>query len=162
MSSLSQREVTDKLIKEMAILMLSLKERDPAFGNEAAWDYIATELIGENDRKAVLHYLKGETRPLVCLGTESIRIASNGAKELLSLLRNTNMCEALRIHVVSIKGFNPSYDAFLKEITNWIVMNLRRLGKKLSTLEKALSSGQGRRIWRVQPLETQMAEEIVR
>ena len=68
--------------------MLSIEERDPAFGNEAAWDYIATELIGENDRKAVLHYLKGETRPLVRLGTESIRIGSNGAKELLSLLRN--------------------------------------------------------------------------
>ena len=45
MSSLTQREVTDKLIKEMAILMLSLDERDPAFGNEAAWDFIATELI---------------------------------------------------------------------------------------------------------------------
>ena len=89
MSLLSQREVTDKLIKETAILMLSLEEKDPAFGNEAAWDYIATELIGENDRKAVLHYLKGETRPLVRLGTESIRIASNGSKELLSLLRNS-------------------------------------------------------------------------
>ena len=67
MSSLYQREVTDKLIKEMAILMLSLDKRDPAFGNEAAWDFIATELIGENNRKAVLHYLKGETRPLVRL-----------------------------------------------------------------------------------------------
>ena len=89
MSSLSQREVTDKLIKEMAILMLSLEERDPAFGNEAAWDFIATELIGENNRKAVLHYLKGEMRPLVRLGTDSIRIASIGAKELLSLLHNS-------------------------------------------------------------------------
>ena len=59
MSSLTQREVTDKLIKEMAILMLSLDERDPAFGNEAAWDFIATELIGENDRKAVLYYIEG-------------------------------------------------------------------------------------------------------
>ena len=39
-------------------------------------------------------------------------------------------------------------------------MNLGRLGEKLSTLEKALSSSQGRRIWRVQPLEIQMAEEI--
>ena len=70
----------------MAILMLSLEERDPAFGIKAAWDFIATELIGENDCKAVLHYLKGETRPLVCLGTESIQIGSNGAKELLSLI----------------------------------------------------------------------------
>lgn len=33
-------------------------------------------------------YIKGETRPPVHLGTESIRIGSNGAKELLSLLRN--------------------------------------------------------------------------
>ena len=88
---MSQREVTDKLIKEMAILMLSLDKRDPAFGNEAAWDFIATELIGENNRKAVLHYLKGETRPLVRLVTESIWIGSNGAKELLSLLRNKHM-----------------------------------------------------------------------
>ena len=88
MSSLSQREVTIKLTKEMAILMLSLEERDPAFGNKAAWDFIATELLGENDRKAIFHYLKGETRPLVCLGTEIIWIGSNGAKELLTLLRN--------------------------------------------------------------------------
>ena len=45
--------------------MLPLDEKDPTFENEAAWDYITTELIGENDRKTVLHYLKGETRPLV-------------------------------------------------------------------------------------------------
>ena len=69
--------------------MLSLDKRDTAFGNKAAWDFIATELIGENDHKAVLHFLKGETRPLVFLGTESIQIGSNGAKELLSLLHNT-------------------------------------------------------------------------
>ena len=72
----------------MAILMLSLEERDSAFSNKAAWDFIARELIGENDLKAVLHYLKGETRPLVRLGIESIQIGSNGAKELLLLLRN--------------------------------------------------------------------------
>ena len=88
MSSMSQREVTNKLIKEVAILMLSLDERDPAFGNKAAWNFIATELIKEYNHKAVLYYLKGKTRPLVCLGTESIRIGSNGAKKLLSLLRN--------------------------------------------------------------------------
>ena len=55
MYSLNQREITEKLIKEMVILMLSLEERDPAFGNKAAWDFIATELLGENDLKAVLH-----------------------------------------------------------------------------------------------------------
>ena len=55
---MSQREVTNKLIKEMAILMLSLDERDPGFGNIAAWDFIATELIGDNNRKAVLIILK--------------------------------------------------------------------------------------------------------
>ena len=88
---MSQRKVTNKLIKKIAFLMLSLDKRDPAFGNKAAWDFIATELIGENGRKAVLHYLKGETRPLVYLGTESIRIGSNGAKELLSLLRNIEL-----------------------------------------------------------------------
>ena len=55
MLSLSQREVTVKLRKEIAILMLSLEERDPNFGNKAAYDFIATELIGENDHKAVLH-----------------------------------------------------------------------------------------------------------
>ena len=38
--------------------MLSLDERDPTFGNEDAWDYVATELIGENNRKSVLHFLK--------------------------------------------------------------------------------------------------------
>ena len=26
--------------------MMSLEERDPAFGNKVAWDLIATELIG--------------------------------------------------------------------------------------------------------------------
>ena len=57
MSSLGSIEVTKELIKEMAILMLSLNEREPNFGNKAAWDYIATEIIGENDRKAVFHYL---------------------------------------------------------------------------------------------------------
>ena len=74
----------------MAILMLSLEKWDPTLGNKAAWDYIATELVGENDRKANLHYFKGETRPLVLLSTESIRIGSNGAKEPLSLLCNTS------------------------------------------------------------------------
>ena len=113
MSSLSQREVTDKLIKEMAILMLSLEERDPAFGNEAAWDFIATELIGENDRKAVLHYLKGETRPLVRLGTESIRIASNGAKELLSLLHNTSRNIKIGAHFGCFKA-TKSFNFFTK------------------------------------------------
>ena len=68
--------------------MLSLDERDPTFGYEAAWNNIATELIGEDNRKAVLHYLKGKIRPLVQLGTESIQIGSNGAKELLFLLHN--------------------------------------------------------------------------
>ena len=55
MLTLSQQEITDKLAKEMAILMLSIDKRDPAFGNEEAGDYIATELIRENDFKAVLH-----------------------------------------------------------------------------------------------------------
>ena len=40
MSSLSQREVTDKLIKDMAILMLSLDEIDPASGNKAAYNLL--------------------------------------------------------------------------------------------------------------------------
>ena len=68
--------------------MLSLEERDPTFGNKAVWGYIAIELTGENDCKAVLHYLIGETRPLVCMGTESIQIVFDGARELLLLLRN--------------------------------------------------------------------------
>ena len=76
--------------------MLSWDKRNPAFGNEAAWDFIATELIGENNRKVVLHYLKGETRPLVRLGTESIRIGSNGDKELLSLLRNIELTRGMK------------------------------------------------------------------
>ena len=50
MSSLNQREGTEKLIKETAILILYLEERDPTFGNKAAWDFIAAELIEENDR----------------------------------------------------------------------------------------------------------------
>ena len=91
MSSLNQREVTEKLVKAMAILVLSSEEKDPTFGNKAAWDFIATELIGENDCNAFLHYLKGETRPIVCLGTESIWIGSNGAKELLLLLCNSTI-----------------------------------------------------------------------
>ncbi len=58
MSSLSQREVTDKLIKEMAILMLSLEERDPSFGNKAAWDFIATELMGRTTARVFSIILK--------------------------------------------------------------------------------------------------------
>ena len=91
MSSLNSIEVTEKLIKETAILMLSLKERDPTFGNKAAWDYIATELIGENNCKDILHYLIGETRPHVKLGTGCIPIGSNGVKELLLLLCINNL-----------------------------------------------------------------------
>lgn len=55
MSSLNQREVTEKLIKEMDILMLSLELRDHTYGNMAAWNFIKTEPIGDNDCKAVLH-----------------------------------------------------------------------------------------------------------
>ena len=80
MSTLSQPEIADKAVKEMSIIMLSLYERDPTFSKEEAWDLIATELIGDNDRKAALHFLKGETFQLVCLGTDSVRVGSNGAK----------------------------------------------------------------------------------
>ena len=55
---MSQREVTDKLIKEMAILRLSLDKRDPAFGNKAAWDFITTELLGEIDPRPFSVILK--------------------------------------------------------------------------------------------------------
>ena len=47
----------------MAILLLSLDERYPAFGNEAAWDFIETELIGENNCKAVSIILKERQDP---------------------------------------------------------------------------------------------------
>ena len=57
MSSINQKEVTEKLMKQTAIIFLSLDKRDPNFGNKAAWNYIATELIGENNCKSVLHYL---------------------------------------------------------------------------------------------------------
>ena len=84
----SQSELTERVIVETAIIMLSSSERDLTYGNEASWTYIETHLGGENDRKACLHVLKQEARALTCLGADCIRIGSQGSKELCSLLRN--------------------------------------------------------------------------
>ena len=71
--------------------MLSSPETNIAYGNEQAWEYNNTHLMGENDKKACLHVLKGEARKLARLGTDGIRIGSEGSKELCSLLCNSNL-----------------------------------------------------------------------
>ena len=73
--------LAEKLIIETAIIMLSSLETNIAYGNEQAWKYINAHLMGENDKKACLHVLKGEARKLACLGTNGIRIGSEGSKE---------------------------------------------------------------------------------
>ena len=60
-----------------------------AYGNKRAWEYINTNLMGENDKNACLHVLKGGARKLARLGTDGIRIGSEGSKELCSLLCNS-------------------------------------------------------------------------
>ena len=68
--------------------MLSAPGTNIAYGNERAWEYINAHLMGEHDKKACLHVLKGESRKLARLGTNGIRIRSEGSNELCSLLRN--------------------------------------------------------------------------
>ena len=63
----SQSELTERVIVETAIIMLSSSERDLTYGNEASWMYIETHLGGENDRKACLHVLKQEDGPSLVL-----------------------------------------------------------------------------------------------
>ena len=63
--------------------MLSSPETNIAYGNERAWEYINTHLMGENDKKACLHVLKGEARKLARLGTNGIRIGSEGSKDFV-------------------------------------------------------------------------------
>ena len=87
-TTLASRDWAEKLIIETAIIMLSSPETNIAYGNERAWEYINTHLMGENDKKACLHVLKGEARKLARLGTNGIRIRSEGFKELFSLLCN--------------------------------------------------------------------------
>ena len=91
----SQSELTEQIIVETAIIMLSSNEQDLTYGNEVSWTYIETHLGGENDRKACLHVLKQEARALTCLGADCIRIGSQGSKELCSLLRNTMQALAI-------------------------------------------------------------------
>ena len=64
---MSQSELTERVIVETAIIMLSSNERDLTYGNEVSWTYIETHLGGENDRKACLHVLKQEARPSLVL-----------------------------------------------------------------------------------------------
>ena len=78
----SHSELTERVIVETAIIMLSSNEQDLAYGNEASWTYIETHLGGENGRKACLHVLKQEAWALNCLGAECIRIGSQGSKDL--------------------------------------------------------------------------------
>ena len=87
-TTVASRDWAEKLIIETAIIMLSSPEPNIAYGNERAWEYINTHLMGENDKKACLHVLKGEARKLARLGTNGIRIGSEGSKELCSLLCN--------------------------------------------------------------------------
>ena len=79
---LSSHDWAEKLILKTAIIMLSSPETNIAYGNERAWEYINTHLMGENDKKECFHVLKGEERKLACLGTEGIRIGSEESKEL--------------------------------------------------------------------------------
>ena len=94
-TTLASCDWAEKLIIETAIIMLSSPETNIAYGNERAWEYINTHLMGKNDKKACLHVLKGEARKLACLSTDSIRIKSGGSKELCSLICNKHKSKIL-------------------------------------------------------------------
>ena len=64
----------EKLIIETAIIMLSSTEPNIAHGNEQAWEYIKTHLMGENEKKLCLLVSKGDARKLSCLCAKGIRI----------------------------------------------------------------------------------------
>ena len=68
--------------------MLSSPETNIAYGNEQAWEYINTHLLGENEKKACLHVLKGEAKKLARLVTNGIMIVFEESKELCSLICN--------------------------------------------------------------------------
>ena len=66
-TTVASQDWAEKLIIETAIIMLSSPEPNIAYGNERAWEYINTHLMGENDKKACLHVLKGEPENLPVL-----------------------------------------------------------------------------------------------
>ena len=68
--------------------MLEAEEPNKDFGSIEAWEYISTNLCGENDQKSCCHFLRGETQALARMGTFQIWVGKQGSKELLSLLCN--------------------------------------------------------------------------
>ena len=56
------RELSESILKEAALIMLEAEELNKDFGSVEAWEYISTYLSGENDRKYCCHFLRGETQ----------------------------------------------------------------------------------------------------
>ena len=50
--------------------MLRKTDQDITYGDEASWQFIKTVLIGENNRKACIHFFKSEAAPLARLNAE--------------------------------------------------------------------------------------------
>ena len=71
--------------------MLRKPKHDMAYGDEASWHFIVKVLMGENNRKACIHFLKSEAAHLAKLGTECIKIGSKSFRELCLLLRNNHL-----------------------------------------------------------------------
>ena len=66
-----ERELSESILKETALIMLEAEEPNKDFGSVKAWEYISTYLCGENDRKSCCHFLNGETQALAKIGTFS-------------------------------------------------------------------------------------------
>ena len=81
-----ERELSESILKETALIMLEAEESNKDFGSVEAWEYISTYLCGENDRKSCCHFLRGETQALARMGTFQIQVGTQGSKELFSLL----------------------------------------------------------------------------
>ena len=64
-----ERELSESILKETALIMLEAEEPNKDFGSVEAWKYISTYLCGENDQKSCCHFLCGETQALARLGT---------------------------------------------------------------------------------------------
>ena len=91
-TTVASQDWADKLIIETAIIMFSSPETNIAYGNEQAWEYMNTHLMGENDKKAWLPVLKGEARNFACLGTDGISIGSEGSKGLSPYFATLSHC----------------------------------------------------------------------
>ena len=57
-------------------------EHDFFYEDETSWHFYKHVLNGENDCKACIHFIKSEAALLARLGTECIKVESEGSREL--------------------------------------------------------------------------------